>query len=277
MCSNQSADQESSQRLPSISNVETAPGSIGTSETTPNQIRTSETTPGPILTSILNQRMRNQNLIQIKKRRQEEYSISRQCGWFSIRYFSQSTDPSGDNVRYIFVNSNKYGIVWPNVVFFLLMHACFFYAMALVFINCWLEPWVASYCVGVWSGIGISAGAHRLWSHKAYKAHFLVRMLLMILFTSAGQNDLYTWCRDHRLHHKFTETDADPHNSRRGAFFAHVGWLLTKKHPDVILKGSSINNSDLLRDPVVSFNKKYYPLLYLIFRVYVPALIPNLM
>ena len=36
-----------------------------------------------------------------------------------------------------------------------------------------------------------------------------------------------------QLHHKFTETDADPHNSRRGMFFAHVGWLLTKKVGDL--------------------------------------------
>ena len=38
----------------------------------------------------------------------------------------------------------------------------------------------------------------------------------MIGHTIAGQNNLYVWCRDHRVHHKFSETDADPHNSKRG-------------------------------------------------------------
>lgn len=88
------------------------------------------------------------------------------------------------------------------------------------------------------------------------------------------QNDIYTWARDHRLHHKFTETDADPHNSRRGAFFAHVGWLLTKKHPDILIKGNTIDHSDLMNDSVVYYNKKYYVLWYLLFRVYIPSMIP---
>ena len=59
----------------------------------------------------------------------------------------------------------------------------------------------------------------------------------MIMQTMALQNDIYEWCRDHRTHHKFSETDADPHNSRRGFFFAHIGWLLVRKHPEVIRKG----------------------------------------
>jgi stearoyl-CoA desaturase (delta-9 desaturase) len=97
----------------------------------------------------------------------------------------------------------------------------------------------------------------------------------MMCFTSAGENDIYTWSRDHRLHHKFTETDADPHNSRRGGFFAHVGWLLTRKHPDVIIKGKTIDNSDLMSDPVVRYNRKYYIIMYLFFRVYLSIMIPH--
>lgn len=59
-----------------------------------------------------------------------------------------------------------------------------------------------------------------------------------------------------RVHHKFTDTDADPHNSKRGLFFSHVGWLLVKKHPDVKRKGSTIDMSDLDQDPIVMFQKK---------------------
>ncbi len=76
-------------------------------------------------------------------------------------------------------------------------------------------------------------------------------------FQFLSQNDLFEWCRDHRVHHKFSETDADPHNSNRGFFFAHVGWLLTKKHPDVILKGKQIDCSDLMNDPVIRIQKRY--------------------
>lgn len=59
------------------------------------------------------------------------------------------------------------------------------------------------------------------------------------------------------MHHKFSETDADPHNSKRGFFFAHMGWLMLKKHPEVIRKGREIDINDLLEDPVVVFAQKY--------------------
>ena len=90
----------------------------------------------------------------------------------------------------------------------------------------------------------------------------------------AGQNSLYVWCRDHRVHHKFSETDGDPHNTNRGFFFAHVGWLLRKKHPELKRKSSSLFFDDLLDDPVVKFQKDFYPWLYLAFAVFLPAFAP---
>lgn len=69
-------------------------------------------------------------------------------------------------------------------------------------------------------------------------------------------NVKFVQVRDHRVHHKFTDTDADPHNSKRGFFFAHMGWLLVRKHPDVKAKGATIDMSDLRSDPIVMFQKK---------------------
>ena len=94
----------------------------------------------------------------------------------------------------------------------------------------------------------MTAGAHRFWCHRAYKANLPLRIILMLCYVTAGQvchvinlpyaiktkvnflkNTLYDWVRDHRVHHKYSETDADPHNSNRGFFFAHVGWLMLQK------------------------------------------------
>lgn len=58
------------------------------------------------------------------------------------------------------------------------------------------------------------------------------------------------------MHHKYTDTDADPYNSRRGFFFSHIGWLMVKKHPDVIEKGKTIDISDLTSDPMIRFQRK---------------------
>ena len=73
----------------------------------------------------------------------------------------------------------------------------------------------------------------------------------------ANQGTIFRWCRDHRVHHKYTETNADPHNATRGFFFAHMGWLYLKKHPDVTAAGHSMDFSDLLDDPVVRFQRRY--------------------
>ena len=70
------------------------------------------------------------------------------------------------------------------------------------------------------------------------------------------QNDIYEWSRDHRVHHKYSETSGDPHNAMRGFFFSHIGWLLVKKHPDVIAKGKLLDLSDLMADPVVKFQRR---------------------
>jgi len=70
------------------------------------------------------------------------------------------------------------------------------------------------------------------------------------------QNHIYEWVRDHRAHHKFTDTDADPHNSQRGFFFCHIGWLMVRKHPDVKIKGKSIDMSDIEKDPIVVWQRR---------------------
>ena len=109
------------------------------------------------------------------------------------------------------------------------------------------------------SGLGITVGAHRLWSHRSYTASLPLRAFLMFLNSVANQGSIIRWSRDHRVHHKFSETNADPHNATRGFFFAHMGWLFVKKHPDVLKAGGNLDFSDMLEDPVVMFQKKTDP------------------
>lgn len=82
------------------------------------------------------------------------------------------------------------------------------------------------------------------------------------------------WARDHRVHHKYSETDADPHNARRGFFFSHVGWLLCKKHPEVKNKGKGIDMSDLYNDPILAFQKKHYLIVMPLVCFVMPVVVP---
>lgn len=123
-------------------------------------------------------------------------------------------------------------------------------------------------------GFGITAGAHRLWSHRSYKAKWPLRLILTFCNTLAFEDSAIDWARDHRVHHKYSETDADPHNAKRGFFFSHVGWLLCRKHPDVKEKGKQIDMSDLWADPILKYQKKYYLILMPLICFVMPTLVP---
>ncbi|XP_034827051.2 acyl-CoA Delta-9 desaturase-like [Maniola hyperantus] len=125
------------------------------------------------------------------------------------------------------------------------------------------------------SAFGITAGAHRLWAHKSYKTNLPLRILLTIMQTLAMQNSVIVWARDHRMHHKYSETDADPHNIMRGFFFAHMGWLLVRKHPAIKAKTDTLDMSDLWADPVLRFQYKYFYFLFPVIGFVIPSYIPT--
>jgi len=147
---------------------------------------------------------------------------------------------------------------WPMIIYVSLVHvvaaAGFFYIP-----QCKVETLLWAFILWPISGAGITVGVHRLWSHRSYEACFAVRLALMLCNSIANQGSIFHWARDHRVHHKFSETDADPHNATRGFFFAHMGWLFVKKHPDVVKVGRDLDFSDLKEDSCVMFQKKLDP------------------
>ncbi len=163
--------------------------------------------------------------------------------------------PSGPISRYF-----RTELVWRNIILISLLHVFAMCGLAIgpsAKLGTWgMYMWIIVVC-----GFSVTGGAHRLWAHKSYKAHWLYRLVLMLLQTAAFQNHVIEWARDHRTHHKFSETDADPHNANRGFFFAHMGWLMCRKHPEVIKKGKLVDMSDLENDPILAFQKKYYLLI----------------
>ncbi|XP_013412660.1 acyl-CoA desaturase isoform X2 [Lingula anatina] len=164
-------------------------------------------------------------------------------------------------------------IVWRNVFLFSLLHISAVYGIFLI-PQAKLLTIAFAILLYIGSAMGITAGAHRLWSHRSYKARLPLRTFLACLQSLAFQNDIIEWVRDHRVHHKYSETDADPHNALRGFFFAHIGWLLVRKHPDVKTKGKQIDLSDLYADPVCVYQRKFYYPSVLLFCFILPTLVP---
>ncbi|XP_033310014.1 acyl-CoA Delta-9 desaturase isoform X1 [Bombus vancouverensis nearcticus] len=172
-------------------------------------------------------------------------------------------------------SSYEWKIVWRNVIAFTYLHIGAIYGLYLAFTSAKYQTTIWLLSLIALGGMGVTAGAHRLWAHRTYKAKWPMRFLLMILQTIAFQNHIYEWVRDHRVHHKFTDTNADPHNAKRGFFFSHVGWLLVRKHPDVLKKGATVDMSDLENDPIVVWQRRLYlllvPTLCFVLPVWVPC------
>jgi stearoyl-CoA desaturase (Delta-9 desaturase) len=155
----------------------------------------------------------------------------------------------------------KLELVYRNIVLFIVLHSIAAYGFTL---PKQFYSIILAWIVGFMVAFGTTVGAHRLYTHRSYKANKKLQFLLLFMQTMAVQNSMYEWVRDHRVHHKYTDTNADPHNSRRGFFFSHMGWLMCKKHPDVKKFGARVDMSDLENDPFVMFQHKYYLPLVLI-------------
>lgn len=164
-------------------------------------------------------------------------------------------------------------VVWKNVFLMALLHMGAVYGLFLI-PHATVKTLLWTLVCYTISALGITAGAHRLWSHRSYKASLPLRIFLGIANSMAFQNDIFEWARDHRVHHKYSESDADPHNAKRGFFFAHIGWLLVRKHPDVIEKGRKLELKDLTADRVVMFQRKYYKPSVLLMCFFLPSFVP---
>lgn len=165
-------------------------------------------------------------------------------------------------------------IRWPDLLAQIFIHAGSLYGIYLCLVSAKYSTLLFALLTIWFSGFGITAGAHRLWSHKSYKAKWPLKLILTVLFTVSGQRDIYMWALDHRVHHKYGESDSDPHNVKRGFFFSHVGWLFLTPHPEVVQKRKIIDMSDLLEDPFVVWQKRLYPLLFFVFVLLIPIGVP---
>jgi stearoyl-CoA desaturase (delta-9 desaturase) len=157
------------------------------------------------------------------------------------------------------MSHSKPPIIWLNVFIFL----------SSFLIACVFVPWFGltqgfgaehliwlvisfSFC-----NLSITAGYHRLWSHKTYEAHWSIRLIFAIGGAFALQNSVLHWSSDHRIHHKHVDhIDKDPYAATRGFWFSHIGWMLRNYETNPIKEYS--NCRDLKRDSIVIWQHKNY-------------------
>lgn len=122
------------------------------------------------------------------------------------------------------------------------------------------------------TGISITAGYHRLWSHKAYKAHPIVKVVLAVGGAMSVQNSILHWASDHRVHHRHVDdNDKDPYSAKKGFWYSHIGWMLREYQAHRY--DNYENCRDLQKDKVVMWQHNHYIAIVLIANFGITALL----
>ncbi len=119
------------------------------------------------------------------------------------------------------------------------------------------------------TGLSITLGYHRLYSHQTFQASWLVRFLTLVFGAAAFENSALCWAADHRRHHKHADHDEDPYDISKGFFFAHIGWILFRCPPDTSLDWVK----DLQRDKLVMWQHRQYTPIAISVAFGIPALL----
>jgi stearoyl-CoA desaturase (delta-9 desaturase) len=122
------------------------------------------------------------------------------------------------------------------------------------------------------TGLGITAGYHRLFAHRAYEARLSLKYFLLIMGAGSVQGSAQWWARGHRAHHRYTDTDLDPYSAHKGMFYSHIGWLIFKPRR----KPGVADVTDLTRDPSVQWQHRNYLSLAFFMSFVLPTLVCGL-
>jgi stearoyl-CoA desaturase (Delta-9 desaturase) len=110
------------------------------------------------------------------------------------------------------------------------------------------------------TGLGITVGFHRYFTHRSFKTSKPVRAIFAALGSIAIEGPVISWVADHRKHHTFADQEGDPHSPHvdhghgwrgalKGLVHAHVGWLFIHTQRGARRRYAR----DLIDDPIVSW------------------------
>ncbi|MGE5292088.1 MAG: acyl-CoA desaturase [Micromonosporaceae bacterium] len=130
------------------------------------------------------------------------------------------------------------------------------------------------------SGMGISMGFHRHFTHSSFKAKKPLRVALAIAGSMAIEGPVLVWVADHRRHHKYSDKEGDPHSPWRfgndwkaltkGFLWAHMGWMFNPARTS-----QQKFCPDLVADRTINRMSKLFPL-WVAISMLAPALIGGL-
>ncbi|KAK8115724.1 fatty acid desaturase [Apiospora sp. TS-2023a] len=174
---------------------------------------------------------------------------------------------------------------WLNIYFVIIIPMIGFIGAYFVPLHTYTFIFAVAYYFN--SGLGVTAGTndkpprgapftlgyHRLWSHTCYKATLPLQIYLCAVGTAAVEGSIRKWSREHRSHHRYTDTDKDPYSVKKGLWYSHMGWMLMQQDPKRIGRSDI---TDLNEDPLCVWQHRHYGSAVLVMAYILPAVICGL-
>jgi sn-1 stearoyl-lipid 9-desaturase len=101
-------------------------------------------------------------------------------------------------------------------------------------------------------------GYHRLLTHRGYKTPKWLEYFLTICATLTLEGEPIFWVATHRVHHKYSDKEGDPHSPIDGTWWAHMGWILTGKSMHHDTTTLALYVPDLAKDKFHVWITKYH-------------------
>ena len=111
---------------------------------------------------------------------------------------------------------------------------------------------------------GVTIGYHRMLTHRSFKPHPIVKLVLLILGSMSVEGAALVWAATHIKHHAQADREGDPHSPVEGFFHSHVGWLFKDRMAD-----PNVYCRYLLKDPIVVFVSRTF-LLWVVLSLIIP-------
>lgn len=146
-------------------------------------------------------------------------------------------------------------IIWRNILFFAITTLIGIVVTPLYVFRCGISfpEWLLFGFYILVTPLCITMGYHRLFAHKSYKIHPFMQFLFLFFGAAAFEQSALKWASQHRIHHRYVDTERDPYSIQKGFFYAHIGWLIFWKHPE-----DYSNVRDLQQNRLLMHQHQYY-------------------